>query len=534
MSELKMIFTRSPADVSPDTWLTKAQYSSVQLLAPQTPKQWDISDVDLVREDSRRVAKTGYLFSELEPELRPTHNPRNNHDSWRYTWNALMRHPAVKGCIKKWDATMSTVGTQAAYMPGDVFDIQYNDVPTMALERMQPSNGTDCSDAFITQRAAMLTGCMFRALAKLLYGTNLSSLDHQPRQRFAIPLVPTKWSRSLPTGTPDTPKSTAWSKHDVINRKAVQGHVQSALFHNSDAMFHGKLEHRERSWEIYSCNNFVWLKAKREDQKHRTYPWPDEQTQTFVVAPLAQSLSAGRSSGPVASLYPLSTDGAGSPKPIEIGIVEAVNIANDNAQLTSAPPERVIAAKKRIEEAIKYAVTNTPESDGRDYAISIFKTDTSPDAPPSSTQIADSKLVAAYLKAAVFTDTKAFETLMGSPLADICDSIASSPTGSSFANCVADRIGGGAFIEDAILPGRPDSSVYKYEYISFPAVARDMSQTGTAFYRPQLFAALNNRAAVGSAKQFEDTMVSDLQVMEWGADATATALHDANIWWNDN
>ena len=377
-----MIFTRSPADVSPDTWLTKAQYSSVQLLAPQNPKQWAMSEMGLVLEDSRRVAKTGYLFSELEPELRPTHNTRDTHDSWRYIWNALMRHPAVKGCIKKWDATMSTVGTQAAYMPGDVFDIQYDDVPTMALQRMQPSNGTDCSDAFITQRAAMLTGCMFRALAKLLYGTNLSSFD-QLRQRFAIPLVPTKWSRSLSTGTPDTPKSTAWSKHDVIDRKAVQGHVQLALFHKSDAMFHGKLEDSGRSWEIYSCNNFVWLKAKRVDQKHRTYPWPDKQTQTFVVAPLAQSLSADQSSGPVASLNPVySTGGAGPPNPTKIDIVTAVNIANGSAQFTSATPERVIAAKKRIEEAIKYAVTHTTKTRGKEYAISIFKSDTPPPPPP--------------------------------------------------------------------------------------------------------------------------------------------------------
>ena len=127
-----------------------------------------------------------------------------------------------------------------------------------------------------------------------------------------------------------------------------------------------------------------------------------------------------------------------------------------------------------------------------------------------------------------------FESVMGKPLVDICVSFAPSSTGSSFANCVADRIGANGFLDSAILPGRPDSSVYKYEYISFPAVARDMSQTGTAFYRPQLFAALNNRAAVGSAKRFLDTTISDLQVMEWGPDATATALHDANIWWNDN
>ena len=264
MADQFTFYANAPPDVESNAWANiRAADDNILETGGGSAKVWEVHELDRLIADARRVAKYAYIFSELLPTLHGVSADRTLNRAWPFIWGSLMRADSVKMCTVKWNAAMQTVGDRLAYLPGPVLDIRVEDVPTQILELISPPANTDCDDAFIAGRAAMFTGAMFRALTKLLWGeTWIADPAQKTRQRFPIPLVQTKWSKSFATGSASTTSSLSFVQHSVIDKEKVKTGAGAGIV-TREARCHGRINGTD--WHIYSHSNYVWLQSGKAE-----------------------------------------------------------------------------------------------------------------------------------------------------------------------------------------------------------------------------------------------------------------------------
>lgn len=499
-------------------------------------KAWNALEIDRLVDDARRVAKYSYIFSEMMPALHASYADRSDHAVWEYLWGALQLHPAVKSCVHKWNATVQSVGNHSAYMPGPTLSIRYDDVPTQVLEQMQPPLRTDCNDAFIATRAGMLTGAMFRALAKKLYGTLLGSPDTDKLlQRFAIPRVQTKWSKTLLNGKALNSVSETTVTHNIIDTDRIRRKLEARVC-SRKAFNHGTVG----GWELLSNKGCVWFRHKK------CSPLPDLPSLACMSNPPDQLVASDSKSGDATRRGVSGTD-SGEPGPdtkkisATDGKYDIVRIlASDNTALDRPLIGDVVyetfayfcSESVNPETADFNGMVNLTESANKlveTYITSVDVGDLPPVTPDQIRQIKlsiqkiDKSWSAAFIRGLQESDMEKIRVYVLSVLEEY--GITSSATASMGDMAPAELIGGNL----------TEAGYSEYVYVSFPATTVEKDTTGSSFYRPHLYCGLRQNASRGAVAKFEDTRPASTYVVSYGDTQMqlAECMEEGNRWWND-
>ena len=462
------------------------------------------------------------------PTLHASSNRREHKAVWQYVWGALKSHPAAQSCVHKWNATMQSAGNDSAYMPSTMLDIRYEDVPTQVLEALAPPPRTDCNDKFITSRVGMVTGAMFRALAKRLYGDLLLGEPNAATlaQRFAVPRVQTKWSKTFKTGDPMARVGQVTVTHSIIDTKKVREKVNIRVG-NKVAFNHGTL----CGWELFSHMGCVWLRGPKA--KTPAYPSFNNMGDNRPDALIKGDGSTHHVSAPGGTHT--------GDSPANETSITAKNICDTVKIPISSTTQRVpdvtaslalyleqlyVASDKSLASPALQEQTETSATEGMNHIVRSpgFSTHAALTANQKQ-KFSDLHLHMNWRQAITNFASELDKNKQVTLHSEIILKFVNLSTGSSMSDATPAEFVGVDFADHD-----------RYVYVSFPASESDKKTTGSKFYQLHLYSGLRQTPSRGAAEFCGDLDVSaSSYVNTYGTEASTLQqnIEEGNQWWND-